>query len=144
MNILEISNHSVKKQNIEYFIHLIRVAKADDVITDSEKELLSRLGKKLGLIEEEINRLVETTSKSNYIPPYEFSKRFEQVYDIIKMTLADGVVEKNAMRLASNFASKSGFNENEIPRLLVLLISGIRQGKDEEDLFEEYKKERIR
>ena len=46
------------------------------------------------------------------------------------------------MRLANSFAVKSGFIESEIPNLLVLLLRGIKEGKDEEELFEEYKKDR--
>ncbi len=142
MTILEFSDHSVKKQNIEYFVHLIRIAKADDVISNSELELLHRIGNKLGFTDIEIDNLIQTTNKSDYIPPYELSKRFEQVYEIVKMTLADGIVDNNEMRLASAFAIKSDFKENEIPKLLVLLISGIKQGKDEEELFEDYLKNR--
>jgi hypothetical protein len=37
---------------------------------------------------------------------------------------------------------KSGFTENEIPKLLLLLINGIKQGNDDDDLFELYKKDR--
>ena len=142
MNILENSNHAVKKQNIDYFRHLVRVAMADDVITNTELELLNRLGKKLGFTNEEIDQLIQTTNKSDYIPPYELSERFGQVFDIIRMTLVDGVIDNKEMQLASNFATKSGFSDEEIPKLLVLLISGIRLGKDEEELFEQYKKER--
>jgi len=137
----DFSNHSLRKQNIEYFIHVVRVAKADDVITNSEMHLLHQLGKKLGYTDSEIDTLILTTNKSDYIPPYELAQRFEQLYGIVKMTLADGVIEKNEMRIASSFAVKSGFSENEIPRLLVLLISGIKQGEDEEDLFSLYRKQ---
>jgi len=56
------------------------------------------------------------------------------------MVLVDGIIDKNEMRLANNFAMKSGFPDDEIPKLLVLLISGIKEGKDEDDLFEKYKK----
>ena len=141
MNLLAYSDHSVKKDNIEYFVHLVRIALADDVITENEMELLHRIGKKLGFTEPEIDNLIETTGKSDYIPPYELFKRFEQIYDIVRMALADGVIDKNEMILASGFASKSGFKESEIPHLLVILISGIKQGKDEEELFEIYKKD---
>jgi hypothetical protein len=58
------------------------------------------------------------------------------------MMLADGIVDKDEMRLASGFAVKSGFVESEIPRLLVLLISGIKDGKHQEELFEVFKKGR--
>ena len=142
MNILEHTDHSVKKQNIEYFVQLIRIALADDIITESEMELLHRMGKKLCFTEPEINNIIGTTGKSNFIAPYELSARFEQVYDIVRMTLADGIIDKNEMRLASSFAANSGFKESEISNLLVLLINGIKQGNDHEDLFEVYKKQR--
>jgi hypothetical protein len=142
MNISDYFDHPIKKQNIEYFVHLVRIAKADDIVTNSELNLLRRIGRKLGLTDTEIDKLIESTDKSDYIPPYELAKRFDQVYEIVKMTLADGVIDENEMRLASSFAIKSGFMESEIHSLLVLLIRGIKEGKDEEDLFEEYKKER--
>jgi hypothetical protein len=140
MNIIDISDHSIKKQNTQYFVHLVRIALADDIISNNEMELLHRIGERLGFTDHEINNLIETTGKSDYIPPSELSARFEQVYELIKMALADGTIDKNEMRLASGFAIKSGFNENEIPKLLLLLINGIRQGKDEEELFQDYRK----
>jgi hypothetical protein len=76
------------------------------------------------------------------LPPIELSKRFEQVYCIVKMAVSDGVIDKSEMRLATSFAMKSGFTENEIPKLLLLLINGIKQGNDDDDLFELYKKDR--
>jgi hypothetical protein len=142
MNILSYTNHPVKKQNIDFFVHLVRIAIADDIISNNEMLLLHRIGSKLGFTGPEIDALIDSTAKSDYIPPNEFSKRFEQVYDIVKMTLADGVIDKDEMRLASSFAIKSGFKDSEIPKLLVLLISGIKQGINEDDLFEAYKKER--
>jgi uncharacterized tellurite resistance protein B-like protein len=142
MNHLDIFDHPQKKQNKEYFVHLVRIAKADDIMSQTELELLNRIGKSLGLTEPEINNLIETTGKSDYDPPYELSKRFGQVYEILKMTLADGHIDNLEMRLAREFAMKSSFNENEIPSLLVLLINGIKEGKDEEELFEVYMKKR--
>lgn len=139
MDLIDFSNHSIKKDNIEYFVQLVRIAMADDILSNNENELLHRIGKKIGFTDPEIDNLIDTTGKANFIPPYELSKRFEQVYHIVKMTLADGVIDKTEMRLASSFAANSGFKESEIPNLLVLLISGIKQGIDEEDLFETYK-----
>ena len=143
MSHLDYFEHPQKKQNKEYFVHLVRIAKADDVVSHSELELLHRIGRNLGFTNPEIDILIETNGKSDYVPPYELSKRFEQVYEIVKMTLADGVIDNGEMRLVTAFAVKSGFTENEIPKLLALLINGVKNGKDEEDLFEVYKKGRI-
>jgi hypothetical protein len=142
MSHLDFFDHPQKKQNKDYFVHLVRIAKADDVVSNNELELLYRIGRSLGFTDPEIDELIETTGKSDYIPPYELSKRFDQVYEIVKMTMADGVIDSSEMRLASGFAVKSGFTDSEIPKLLVLLINGIKNGKDEEALFEIYRKER--
>ena len=35
MEIMNFSNHSLLKQNLEYFVLLVRIAKADDAISDT-------------------------------------------------------------------------------------------------------------
>ncbi|MGE5428535.1 MAG: hypothetical protein ACM3O8_11620, partial [Methylococcaceae bacterium] len=71
---------------------------------------------------------------------YELKKRFEQMYAIVKMVLADGKIDSNEMRLATNIALKSGFTDAEIPVLLSVLIGGVRNEEDEDDLFDQYRK----
>lgn len=142
MNILEHFDHQAKKQDKEHFMNLIQVALADGTIDQKEMEMLHRFGRKMGFTDPEIDTLIELASHSVYIPPYELFKRFEQVYDIVKMVLADGVIEDKEMSLATGFTTKLGFTESEIPNLLDMLIRGIKQGLNEEELFAVYKKER--
>ena len=143
MNFLEHFDHPERKQDKEHFTHLIQIALADGKIENSELEMLYRSGKKLGLTKEEIDVLLENSRKSAFIPPYELSKRFGQLYDIVKMVYADGQVNSNEMRLATGLAIKLGFAEAEIPFLLTLLINGVKTGEDEEELLEMYKKKRL-
>lgn len=143
MSLLEHFDHPEKKQDKEHFTHLIQIALADGKIENSELEMLYSSGKKLGLTKEEIDILLEDSKKSAYIPPYELAKRFEQLYDIIKMVYADGQVNNNEMRLTTGLAIKLGFTEEEIPFLLALLINGVKNGEDEEDLLAMYKKKRL-
>ncbi|MBA4410953.1 MAG: hypothetical protein C0397_16210 [Odoribacter sp.] len=138
MNYLDSTDILIKKQNTEYFVHLIRIALADDVINGNEMELLHLISKKLGFTEIETVQLIKTTDKSDYRPPSEFSLRFEQVFEIVNMSLADRSIIKDEMRLASSFATKCGFEESEIPALLLLLLNGIRQGKNKSELLKEY------
>ena len=142
MNHLENFDHPINKQNKEFFVHLLKIAMADGIIWHTELELLHRMGRKLGYTEPEIKNLIDTATKQDHTPPYDLAKRFEQLYDVVKMTLADGQIDNHEMRLASGFASKSGFKESEIPALLVMIMRGIKEGKDYEDLFEVYKKTR--
>lgn len=142
MDILKHFDHEGKKKDKEQFMILIQVAMADGTIDDTELKMLHRFGKKMGFTDPEIDGLIESTHISAYNPPHEFSKRFEQIYDIVKMILADGIIDENELKIANRYAIKSGFTENEIPILLDMLIVGIKEGKDEEDLFEAYKKKR--
>jgi hypothetical protein len=142
MSVLNVFDHPGKKQNKEYFVQLVRSAKADDIIHNSELELLHRIGTKLGFTEPEIIHLIAETDKYDYIPPYELAKRFEQVYEVVGMVMADGKVDESEKRLVTGFAIKSGFSDEEIPGLIGLLITGKKDGRDEEDLFDEYKKTR--
>ncbi|MEI7662875.1 MAG: hypothetical protein WCK34_11770 [Bacteroidota bacterium] len=137
-----LKDRSLKQQNKEYFIHLIRIARADGSISSAEMELLHNIGQGQGFTPAEIDFLIESTGKSDYTPPAELPERFGQVYGVVKMTLADGAIDRNEMRIVSTFAAKSDFREDDIPHLLVLLISGIRQGKNEKELFEAYQAER--
>ncbi len=143
MSFLEHFDHPDRKRDKEHFGHLLQIALADGIIEDSELEMLYRSGKKMGLTKEEIDILIEDSKKEAFIPPFELSKRFEQLYDIIKMVYADGQVNTNEMRLTTVMAIKLGFAESEIPFLLTLLINGVKNGEDEEELLSMYKKKKL-
>lgn len=131
-----------KKHNRDYFIQLLNIAKADGTISESESTLLHRLGKRLGFTDEEIEHIMANPGQSSYHAPVELAQKFEQFYDVVKMILADGIVTDEERKIASHFAVASGFQESETALLMDVLVTGIRNGVDEDDLFSEYKKKR--
>lgn len=140
MNNLNSSNQKINKQNVDYFVQLVHIAIANSIISDSEMELLHRMGKKLGINDLEIDALIEKTLELDYVPPEKLSTRFEKVYGFVKMTMVDGNMDKNEMQLVNGFIKKAGFPESDIPDLLLLLIQGIRQKKNVDELFKFYLK----
>lgn len=142
MKFLDHFDHPERKQDKAHFIHLVQIANADGKIVDSEISMLNRLGSKLGLTQSEIDELMQSNKQLAYIPPYELSKRFEELYDVVKMVFADGEVGEEELKLVGNLAVISGFAEDEIPLLLSVLTDGVKSGEDEEDLFTLYKKRR--
>lgn len=142
MNIFEHFEHQGKKQDKEHFLHLVQVALADGIIEQSELHLLHQYGRKMGFTDPEIDVLIKSSAESAFNPPYELEKRFEQVYGIAKMVLADGNIDESEMDLLNKIAIKSGFQEQEISILIPFLIVGIKKGLDDEDLFEEYLKKK--
>lgn len=131
--------NKINPDNLEYIIQLIRIAKMDKFICEKEMDFLHQEGLNNGFTIPEINSLIETKGTTNYIAPNEVFKFFKQIYGIIQIALIDGIIDNKDMQLIKNFAFNLGFKEGEIPNLILLLISGIKQGISEEDLFETYK-----
>ncbi len=142
MKLLEHFDHPERKQDKEHFLHLIQIASADGIIDDSELKMLNRIGKNLGLTNAEIKDLFDSSKQSEYIPPYELAERFEQLYRIIQMVLADNEIANEEIHRAKILGMKSGFSDEDLAILLPLLIEGVKKSQDIEDLFALYKKRR--
>jgi uncharacterized tellurite resistance protein B-like protein len=142
-SILNYFDNYDKKASKEHFLQLIQVASADGVVDKSELDLLHRMGKNLGLTEPEIDNLIQSKDSKIYTPPYELEKRFHQLYDVVAMALADGVIFKNEMQMIKKFATASGFNDNDSEHIINLLINGIKYKKSEEELFLSFKQRKI-
>ena len=140
MSYLDLLDSDHKKQNKGYFTQLINVALADGIITKEEEKILHLLGHKLGFVDEEIQRMIGNLGKSSYHPPYELSRRLEQIYEIVKIIMADGKITDEEMRITSCMAVASGFHASESDDVIDLVIKGIKEGKDEEEILKEYKK----
>lgn len=143
MKFLDHFDHSERKQDKAHFIHLVEIAHADGRIDEAEMKMLNRFGARLGLTQPEIDELMVSGKQSSYIPPYELAKRFEQLYDVVRMIFADGEVDDEELKLASTLAVKSGFDDDDVPLLLSVLTTGIKEGQDEEELFAIYKKKKM-
>ncbi len=142
MNLLNYHDSHQKKLNRAYFVHLILVAKADGNISDKEKKVLHRLGHKLGFVDEEISRMIDNPGQDSYNPPYELRERIEHLYDIIRITLADGSITDEEHRITQCYAVASGFSSVESDDVIEIIKKGIGEGQDEEEIFQIYKKRR--
>ncbi len=132
-----------KRINKEHFIHLVQVSRADGKIQPSEFELLHKEGRKFGLTDPEIDRIIEKESKRHYDPPYSLHEKFDQLYNIVEIVLADNEVSEAEMKLINRYAIEAGFDDKTIPKLVDLLVKGVREGKDEEILLKEFRKKHL-
>jgi uncharacterized tellurite resistance protein B-like protein len=134
-----VTNHG-KRVNKEHYIHLIQVSKVDGKIQPSEKELLHKEGRKFGLTEPEIDKLINLETHNSYHPPYSLKEKFEHLYNVAEMILADEVITESEKKLIKRFAIEAGFNDKAIDKLMDLLFEGIKNDESEESLLEKFKK----
>jgi uncharacterized tellurite resistance protein B-like protein len=141
MNFSDFIKDNGKRISKEHYLHLVQVSKADGKINPGELKLLHREGRKFGLTDPEIDMLIENEGKNNYNPPYLLHEKFEHLYNVAEMILADEVITEGERKLIKRFAIEAGFSDKTIARLIELLLTGIKKGEDEEKLFHRFKKE---
>ena len=140
MNFSDFITHDGKRVNKEHYIHLIQVSMIDGSISKSEMELLHKEGRKFGLTDPEIDKLISSESHEHYHPPYSLNEKFDQLYNIAEMILADDVITDAEKKMMRRYAVMAGFSDNVIESLINLLLEGVANGEDEEKLLKEFRK----
>jgi uncharacterized tellurite resistance protein B-like protein len=143
MNFSDFVTHHGKRVNKEAFLHLIQVSKTDKNISKQELELLHKEGRKFGLTGPEIERLIESERDHHYHQPYSLQDKFEHLYQVAQMILADEVVDESEKKMLRKFAIEAGFSDKTVEKLIDLLLRGVRNNESEEDLLKEFRKEHL-
>ncbi len=134
-----ITNHG-KRVTKEAFIYLVQVSRVDGKIGKEELELLHKEGRKFGLTDPEIEKLIHSERGHHYHAPYSLEEKFEHFYNIAEMIMADDVVKEKERKMLKRFAIEAGFEDSKIDSLIDLVIEGIEKNTEEEALFVKFKK----
>jgi len=143
MNFSDFVTHHGKRVNKEAFLHLIQVSRTDKKISKQEFELLHKEGRKFGLSDPEIDRLIVSERDHHYHQPYSLEDKFEHLYQVAQMILADEVIEESEKKMIRRFAIEAGFNDNTIEKLIDLLLRGVENNESEEALLKEFRKKHL-
>ncbi len=143
MKFLDYTTPYGKRVNKEAFIHLVQISRSDKKISKEELDLLHKEGRKFGLTDPEIDDLMHTQRGHHYIPPYSLDEKFEHLYQVAQMILADEVVKESEIKMLKKFAIEAGFGDKTIDKLVNLLFEGIKNNESEETLLKEFRKKHL-
>src|SRR5690554_5477658 len=91
--------------------NLIALAKADGRLSKSEVELILKFGEARGLDNMEVSSLIEETYSNRDVKvPATDTERFEQIFELVQIMLADNKVEDEEVDFCIEIAEKSGFS----------------------------------
>jgi uncharacterized tellurite resistance protein B-like protein len=141
MNFSDFITDQGKKINKSYYITLIQVCRIDGKIDPAEMEMLHREGRKFGLTDPEIDKLIASESHHEYHSPYSLDEKFEQLYNVAIMILADKVVTEEEKKAFTRIATEGGFSDAAIESLRDILLEGIKNNESEEVLLSRFKRE---
>ena len=140
MNFSDLITSHGKRVTKEAFINLVQVSKVDGKIDKDELELLHKEGRKFGLTDPEIEKLIHAEKGHHYHAPYSLEEKFEHFYNIAEMILADDVVKEKERKILKRFGIEAGFEYSKIDILIDLVLDGIEKNTEEEELFAKFKR----
>ena len=117
-----------------HIMNLIKLAKADGIISRQESGLLVKIGEKNGISEEEVFEMVEVSDDFFYNKPANDTERFNQMYDLVEMMAIDGVVDDKEISYTIEIAEKMGIRKSVAWILVNKLVEGIKAGKKRDTL----------
>jgi uncharacterized tellurite resistance protein B-like protein len=129
-----------KRIRKDHFVHLVQVAEIDGKIDKQEMEVLHKEGRKFGLTDPEIDAIIDKEKDFHYVPPYSLQDKFDEIYNIASIILADKEVTGAERKMLHRYAIAAGFKDETIEMLENLVIDGIKNNVDEETLFKNFRK----
>ena len=122
-----------------YLKNLVAIAKLDNKITKKEFKFIISVGNKVGVSETEIKTMISRTTKVNVYKPETVELTLDYIYDLVSMSLADGIIDEAEMDMVISIAEKLGLNpvtSGVIVRQVFVLLEA---GNSKDDIFSNLK-----
>ena len=112
---------SFKKNHLK---NIIALAKSDGELHKDEIKLIYKMGRKYGLKDRQVERLINSKKKMEINIPDTFDEKMDQLYDLMQMVYADGIVDDNEISFCNEMVSKFGFSIEMVGWLLAKFSTG--------------------
>jgi uncharacterized tellurite resistance protein B-like protein len=113
--------------------NLIEVAMVDGHFDESEKTLLDSIAKKYGVSASELKSIHDDPSAIQFEVPKNEDHKFEQLFDLVNMMVADELTDREEIRLCGVFARKFGYKEAKSDELVDAVANNIMNGQSMKD-----------
>lgn len=102
--------------------NLIALAHIDDKLDDAEIDFFFKVGRKYGLKDQQITKLINNPEKKVAEMPDSHEAKISQLFDLAGMMLADGLIETVELEFCKNIAQQFGFKPQIIQELVEYVI----------------------
>ncbi len=114
MSFSDLFDSEFKNRNKGHFSAIVRVAFADEIISEQEKSFLDKLALNLEITETEYAEIMANPTKYPINPPYLHEQRLERLYDLGRMVHVDHHLGDAQDILIKKFAVALGFNPDNV------------------------------
>ncbi len=120
-----------------HIINLGALAKIDGHLDAAEMEHIISIGERKGMRPQDVRALLADIGDLQLVMPDNDTDRFDQIYDLVEMMLADGIIDDSEMDFCLELATKMGFRESVVGILIKKISNGVKDGLDREAIKED-------
>ncbi|OKL39939.1 tellurite resistance TerB family protein [Pontibacter flavimaris] len=120
-----------------HIANLGALAKVDGHLDPSEMKFIVAIGAKHGLKADEVRGLLSDVKLKAPQLPTNDAERFDQIYDLVEMMLADGIVDESEMDFCINMAARLGFKKTVVGVLVRKITMGVKDGLSRDNIRQE-------
>ncbi|WP_439879853.1 TerB family tellurite resistance protein [Pontibacter sp. MBLB2868] len=117
-----------------HIANLSALAKVDGHVDPTEMNFIISIGTKHGMKPNEVRHIISNTDTSELQLPTNDSERFDQIYDLVEMMLADGIVDESEMEFCIHMAARLGFKKAIVGVLVRKISLGVKDGLTRESI----------
>lgn len=109
MGFLDLFTRGDQTRNVGHFACIVKLALADNVISEGEQKVLDRMAIRLNISDRLRMRVLKNPDKYPIDPPVDFENRIECLFDLTAMVLADDEAVEKERELLIKVAVGLGF-----------------------------------
>jgi uncharacterized tellurite resistance protein B-like protein len=125
------------KQIQKHLRNMVILGASDGQLQQTEKEILLKIGTRHGLKKSAIEKIMANPGHKHLPLAKNNEERFQQVYDMVEMTLSDGIAHETELHFCVEMAEKLGFQKSVVGLLIRKISLSIIEGTDKETIKKE-------
>lgn len=117
MAILDYFTKGEQKRNLGLFAYLVKIAKADNVISEGEEKLLKRIALLLEIPDAKYKEILKNPDSYTLDTPYSYDERIERLYRLTQMIYADDTAEIHEVNVLKKAIVALGFPTENVDKI---------------------------
>jgi uncharacterized tellurite resistance protein B-like protein len=128
------SNKEAKTPTRSHLQNLIEMAKADGYYDQVEKDYLMKVAKSYDIPVKNVEEIEKQAAKVAMAQAGNMEMIYRQLYELVGMMLADGIVHNSEIELCVRFAEEMGVAQGNGSTFISKLVKAIEQGASARDV----------
>jgi len=127
MSFWDIFQSSEKKKRLSHIRNIIAVMAADGKVQPEELAFLMKVGKRWGISEQEIQRILKDPASIKFYVPKSNKERIQQMLELTMMMMVDGDIDATEMMVCKAAAVQLGFKPAIVDKMIKDIIEIVQQ-----------------